>query len=142
MAEPAPERLEPEDRALGEVVTVAAVGAIGGFTVIAVLSTLCLITIGRRPELSLLRLAGASRSQLRRMLRLEAAASAVTGLAVGVAVASVPLLAFSAAMARSLPYVAAAQVALIALVVAATTAAGTLPPARRALRDRYPSPEH
>ncbi|MEU5954191.1 ABC transporter permease [Streptomyces sp. NPDC047525] len=139
IADPAPERLEPEDRALGEVVTVAAVGAIGGFTVIAVLSTLCLITVGRRPELSLLRLAGAGRGQLRRMLRLEAAATALTGLAVGTAVAAVPLLAFGAAMTRSLPYVAAAQVASIALVVAATTAAGTLPPAWRALRGRYPS---
>ncbi|MEV8315187.1 FtsX-like permease family protein [Streptomyces sp. NPDC059900] len=138
-ANPAPERLEPEDRALGEVVTVAALGAIGGFTVIAVLSTLCLITVGRRPELSLLRLAGAGRSQLRRMLGLEAAASALTGLTVGAAVASVPLLAFSAAVARTVPHVAASQAGLVALVIAATTAAGTFPPARRALRGRYPS---
>lgn len=138
--DPAPERLEPEDQALGEVVTVAAVGAIGGFTVIAVLSTLCLITIGRRPELALLRLAGAGRSQLRRMLRLEAAASAVTGLAVGGAVALIPLLAFSVGMTRALPYVAPAQVASVVLVVAATTAAGTVPPAWRVLRGTYPSP--
>ncbi|MGW6060905.1 FtsX-like permease family protein [Streptomyces sp. NPDC055189] len=139
VADPAPERLAPEDQALGEVVTVAAVGAIGGFTVIAVLSTLCLITIGRRPELSLLRLAGAGRGQLRRMLGLEAAASALTGLAVGAVVASVPLVAFSAAVARTVPYVAASQAGFVALVVAATTAAGTFPPARRALRGRYPS---
>lgn len=136
---PGPEQIEPEDQALGEVVTVAAVGAIGGFTVIAILSTLCLITIGRRPELSLLRLAGAGRGQLRRMLRLEAAASAVTGLAVGAVVAAVPLFAFSLALTRTLPYVAAAQAGLIVLVVAATTAAGTLPPAWRVLRGRYPS---
>ncbi|MEU6678174.1 ABC transporter permease [Streptomyces sp. NPDC046925] len=136
---PAPERLEPEDQALGEVVTVAAVGAIGGFTVIAVLSTLCLITVGRRPELSLLRLAGAGRSQLRRMLGLEAAASALTGLTVGAAVASIPLLAFSASVARTVPHVAASQAGLVALVIAATAAAGTFPPARRALRGRYPA---
>ncbi|MFE6159371.1 ABC transporter permease [Streptomyces sp. NPDC056486] len=137
--DPAPELLEPEDRALGEVVTVAAVGAIGGFTVIAILSTLCLITIGRRPELSLLRLAGAGRSQLRRMLRLEAAASAVTGLAVGGVVALIPLLAFSVGMLRTVPHVAVTQAGFIALVVTATTAAGTLPPAWRVLRGRYPS---
>ncbi|MGW5861794.1 ABC transporter permease [Streptomyces sp. NPDC055239] len=137
--DPAPEQLEPEDQALGEVVTVAAVGAIGGFTVIAILSTLCLITIGRRPELSLLRLAGAGRGQLRRMLRLEAAASAVTGLAVGGVVGLVPLLAFSVGMLRTVPHVAATQAGLIALVVTATTAAGTLPPAWRVLRGRYPS---
>ncbi|MFC8128976.1 FtsX-like permease family protein [Streptomyces sp. NPDC057302] len=142
VTDPAPERLEPEDQALGEVVTVAAVTAIGGFTVIATLSTLCLITIGRRPELALLRLAGAGRGQLRRMLGLEAAASAVVGLAVGVAVALIPLLAFSAATTRSLPYVPPAQAALTALTVAATSAAGTFPPARRALRGRYPTQPH
>ncbi|MEV5982758.1 ABC transporter permease [Streptomyces sp. NPDC052114] len=138
-AGPPPERLDPEDRALGEVVTAAAVGAIGGFTVIAVLSTLSLIAVGRRPELSLLRLAGAGRRQLRHMLRLEAAATALTGLAVGTAVASVPLLAFGLALAHSLPRLAPAQAALIALVVAATTAAGTLLPSRPALRGRYPA---
>lgn len=136
--DPAPERLDPEDRALGEVVSVAAVGAIGAFTVIAVLSTLTLITIGRRPELSLLRLAGADRRQLRRMLGLEATATAVTGLTVGTAVAALPLLAFSLSTAHALPHLAPAQAALIAATVAATTAAGTLPPARRALRGRYP----
>ncbi|MFH8485357.1 FtsX-like permease family protein [Streptomyces longisporoflavus] len=138
-AAPASGPLVPEDQAPGEVVTVAAVGAIGGFTVIAVLSTLCLITVGRRPELALLRLAGAGRGQLRRMLGLEAAASAVTGLAVGGVVALIPLLAFGAAVARAVPHVAAVHAGLLVLVVAATTAAGTFPPARRALRGRYPS---
>lgn len=142
VTDPAPERLEREDQALGEVVSGAAVGAIGGFTVIAVLSTLSLITIGRRPELSLLRLAGAGRAQVRHMLHLEAAASALTGLAVGAAVALVPLLAFSVAMARTVPHVTATQAGLIALTVAATTAAGTLLPARRVLRGRYPAPHH
>ncbi|MEU7582701.1 FtsX-like permease family protein [Streptomyces sp. NPDC041068] len=137
-ADPPPERLEPEDQALGEVVTVAALGAVGGFTVIAVLSTLTLITIGRRPELCLLRLAGAGRRQLRHMLRLEAAATALTGLVVGAAVAALPLLAFSLAMAHSLPHLAAGQAALIVTVVAATTAAGTVIPARRVLRGRHP----
>ncbi|KUL50810.1 FtsX-like permease family protein [Streptomyces sp. NRRL S-1521] len=138
--DPAPERLRPEDQALGEVVTVAAVAAIGGFAVIAVLSTLSLITIGRRPELSLLRLAGAGRRQVRRMLRLEAAATALTGLVVGAAVASVPLLAFSVAFAHSLPHLAPVQAALIVLVVAATAAAGTLVPSWASLRGRYPTP--
>ncbi|MEU6823770.1 FtsX-like permease family protein [Streptomyces atriruber] len=135
---PAPEQLAPEDRALGEVVTVAAVGAIGAFTAIAVLSTLTLITIGRRPELSLLRLAGADRRQLRRMLGLEATATALTGLTIGTAVAALPLLAFTLSTTHSLPHLTPTQAALITLTVAATTATGTLPPARRALRGRYP----
>lgn len=138
-AGPGPERVEPEDRALGDVVTFAAVGSVGGFTVIAVLSTLSLIAVGRRPELTLLRLAGAGRDQLRRMLRLEAAAMALTGLVVGAAVASVPLLAFSVATARTLPHLPLSQALSLVLAVGATTAAGTLLPSRAALRGRYPS---
>ena len=108
-SDPAPEQVQADDQALGNVLTVAAVAAIGGFTVIAVLSTLTLITVGRRPEFGLLRLAGAGRAQLRCMLRLEAAVLAVVGLAVGAAVASVPLLAFSLGTVRTLPYLPPAQ---------------------------------
>ncbi|WAP56981.1 FtsX-like permease family protein [Streptomyces sp. S465] len=136
--DPAPVKGEPADRALAEVVSVAVVGAIGAFTVIAVLSTLALIAIGRRPELRLLRLAGADRGQLRRMLRLEAAATVLTGLLVGAAVAAVPLLAFSVAMAGTVPYLPPTQAAMIVAVVVATTAAGALPPVWTTLRGRYP----
>ncbi|WP_432045938.1 FtsX-like permease family protein [Streptomyces asiaticus] len=139
--DPAPVRGEAAGEALAEVVSVAVVAAIGAFTVIAVLSTLALIATGRRPELRLLRLAGAGRRQLRRMLRLEAAATVVTGLVVGAAVASVPLLAFSAATAGTLPYLPPLQAAAIGSVVATTAAAGSLPPVWGTLRGRYvPSP--
>ncbi|MEV6129345.1 FtsX-like permease family protein [Streptomyces violaceusniger] len=136
--DPAPVRGEAAEQALAEVVSVAVVGAVGGFTVIAVLSTLALIATGRRPELRLLRLAGAGRRQLRRMLRLEAAATVVTGLVVGAIVASVPLLAFSMAMAGTLPYLPPVQAAVIVSVVVATAAAGSLPPVWTTLRGRYP----
>ncbi|WP_413808602.1 FtsX-like permease family protein [Streptomyces sp. OE57] len=136
--DPAPVRGEAAGQALAEVVSVAVVAAIGAFTVIAVLSTLALIATGRRPELRLLRLAGAGRRQLRRMLRLEAAATVVTGLVVGAVVASVPLLAFSAATAGTLPYLPPVQAAAIVTVVVATAAAGSLPPAWPTLRGRYP----
>ncbi|MER7873259.1 FtsX-like permease family protein [Streptomyces solisilvae] len=136
--DPAPVRGEAAEQALAEVVSLAVVGAVGGFTVIAVLSTLALIATGRRPELRLLRLAGAGRGQLRRMLRLEAAATVVTGLVVGAAVASVPLLAFSTATTGTLPYLPPAQAAVIVSVVVATAAAGSLPPVWGTLRGRYP----
>ncbi|MCQ8195148.1 FtsX-like permease family protein [Streptomyces rugosispiralis] len=136
--DPAPVKGEAAGQALAEVVSVAVVAAIGAFTVIAVLSTLALIATGRRPELRLLRLAGAGRSQLRRMLRLEAAATVVTGLVVGAVVASVPLLAFSTAMAGTLPYLPPVQAAAIVSVVVATAAAGSLPPVWPTLRGRYP----
>ncbi|RLV80200.1 FtsX-like permease family protein [Streptomyces rapamycinicus] len=139
--DPAPVRGEAAGQALAEVVSVAVVAAIGAFTVIAVLSTLALIATGRRPELRLLRLAGAGRRQLRRMLRLEAAATVVTGLVVGAAVASVPLLAFSAATAGTLPYLPPVQAVAIVSVVVTTAAAGSLPPVWPTLRGRYvPSP--
>ncbi|MEK8171570.1 hypothetical protein NKH77_25530 [Streptomyces sp. M19] len=57
-ARPTPVRAAAEDEALARTVTLAVVAAVGGYTVIAVLSTLALITVGRRPELRLLRLAG------------------------------------------------------------------------------------
>ncbi|WP_190137887.1 FtsX-like permease family protein, partial [Streptomyces longispororuber] len=131
-------RVEPEDRALGDAVGGAVVAAIGCYAVIAVLSTLALIGVGRRPELALLRRVGAGRGQVRRMLCLEAAATAVTGLAVGAGAALLPLLAFSFSTARALPYLPLGQGALIAAVATATTLAGTLLPAHRTLRTRYP----
>lgn len=133
----APVRVEAEDQDLGEVVSLAAVSAIGGFTVIAILSTLSLIAIGRRPELALLRLAGAGRRQLRRMLWLEAGVTAVTGLVVGAVVASLPLVGFSVAMTRTAPYLPAEQAVVIAVVVGVTAVTGTLLPVWQVLRGRY-----
>ncbi|WP_430477616.1 FtsX-like permease family protein [Streptomyces sp. P11-1] len=132
--DPSPVRLVAEEQRAGEILAGVAVAAIGAFTVIAVLSTLTLIGIGRRPALRLLRLVGAGRSQVRGMLCAEAALVAVTGLAVGAGVAAVPLAAFSFATARAVPYLPPLQGLLIVGVVAVAAAAGTLLPARRALR--------
>ncbi|ALC25804.1 FtsX-like permease family protein [Streptomyces sp. CFMR 7] len=131
---PAPVRLVAEEQRAGEILAGVAVAAIGAFTVIAVLSTLTLIGVGRRPALRLLRLVGAGRSQLRGMLCAEAALVAVAGLVVGAGVAAVPLAAFSFATARTVPYLPPLQGLLIVGVVAVTAAAGTLLPVRRALR--------
>ncbi|MEW2530139.1 FtsX-like permease family protein [Streptomyces sp. NPDC047071] len=131
-------RVAPADQALADVVTGAVVAAIGGFTAVSVLSTLALIGVGRRPELALLRRVGAGRAQLRRMLRLEAGAVALTGLAVGTAVALVPLTAFTLTSAGTLPRLPLPQAALIVALTSATVSAGTLLPARGALRGRYP----
>ncbi|MCX4547417.1 FtsX-like permease family protein [Streptomyces sp. NBC_01500] len=108
---------------------VVGVGVIGGFTVLSVISTLVLITVGRRPELALLRLIGARRSQLVRMLMAETALIAVAGLLIGTVVAAVPLVAFGLSVAGTLPYLPPAQYAVIALTVTVAAAAGTLVPA-------------
>ncbi|MFE4608466.1 FtsX-like permease family protein [Streptomyces niveus] len=135
---PVPERVRAEDQALGEVLTAVAVTAIGGFTVIAVLSTLTLISVGRGPELRQLRLAGADRRRLRRMLLLESAATATAGLSLGTATAALPLLAFALSAAGRLPWLPPGQGALIVAVVVLTTTSATLLPALGALRGRYP----
>lgn len=135
---PSPEYLQLEDRGAGQVLTTVAVAVVGGFTVIAVLSTLVLIVIGRRQELVLLRLVGAGRGQVRRMLRVEAAIVSVTGLGVGALAALIPLTAFSLSVTGSLPCLPPIQMAAIALIVVVTVAAGILLPARPALRRRRP----
>ncbi|WP_309076662.1 FtsX-like permease family protein, partial [Streptomyces sp. ZEA17I] len=132
--DPAPVRLVAEEQRAGEILAGVAVASIGAFTVIAVLSTLTLIGVGRRPALRLLRLVGAGRSQVRAMLCAEAALVTVAGLMVGAGVAAVPLTAFSFATARTVPYLPPLQGLLIVGVVAVTAAAGTLLPVRRAMR--------
>ncbi|WP_405676098.1 ABC transporter permease [Streptomyces sp. NBC_01511] len=137
--DPAPELVRAEDQALGDVLTGVVVATIGGFTVIAVLSTLALISVGRGPELRQLRLAGADRRRLRRMLWLESAATATAGLFLGVATAALPLSAFALSAAGRLPWLPPGQAVLIVAVVAATTTSATLLPTRGALRGRYPA---
>lgn len=117
-----------------QVLNQVAVASIGGLASVAVLSTLALITVGRRPELARLRQLGASRGQLRWMLTAETAVVGAAGLVLGMVVAVVPLSAFSLAVVSSWPYLPAGQLALIVAVVVATTAAGALLPARGALR--------
>ncbi len=134
VTETRPLHLTLPDHALNDRLSGIAVAAIGGFTMIAVLSTLSLIGVGRRPGLRLLRRVGAGRDQVRGMLRTEAAVVTLTGLTVGTAVAAVPLLAFSFATSRTLPHLPLAQAALITAAVSATACAGTLLPTRSASR--------
>ncbi|WP_367431303.1 ABC transporter permease [Streptomyces celluloflavus] len=136
---PRSEHLQAEDRGLGQVITMLAVGVIGGFTAIAVLSTLTLIMVGRRQELVLLRLVGASRRQIRRMLRTEAAMVITVGVVVGGLAAAIPLTALSFSLTGSLPYLPPGQAALIVGTAVLTAAAGYLLPARSVLRSRHPA---
>ncbi|MEO3972550.1 FtsX-like permease family protein [Streptomyces sp. CAU 1734] len=133
---PEPERLVPEDERAGSAVSVVAVGAIGALTAVTVLTTLALVTAGRRDELALLRRVGAGRNQLRWMLRAETACVVLAGLAVGAAVAAVPLLAFGHTAAHTLPYLDPVHAAVLGAVTAAVAWAGALLPARRGLRRR------
>ncbi|MEU5220875.1 FtsX-like permease family protein [Streptomyces sp. NPDC020807] len=109
---------------LNGLVSGGIVAAIGGLTVLSVLSTLALIGAGRRGERDLLRQVGASAGQLRRMLGLEAGFLTVTGLLVGLAVGALPLTAFAWALTGGLPYLPPAQAGAIVGVVLVTVVTG------------------
>ncbi|MFF1647769.1 ABC transporter permease [Streptomyces sp. NPDC058240] len=121
-------RIAPSSSDQDNAMVIIGVGVIGGFALLAVISTLSLITVGRRPEFRLLRLVGAGRRQVRRMLVLETGLVAVAGLAIGTLVAAVPLMAFAVSTTGSVPYLPPAQYGVLALAVIVAAGAGTLWP--------------
>ncbi|MER7620717.1 ABC transporter permease [Streptomyces sp. NPDC126503] len=125
-AVPAPERVELPGAELNGIVSASVVSAIGGLTLLSVLSTLALIGAGRRGELRLLRQVGATAGQLRRMFALEAGFLTGTGLLVGLVVAALPLTAFARSFTGGLPYLPPAWAGLVAGTVAVTVTAGVL----------------
>ncbi|MFC4053249.1 FtsX-like permease family protein [Actinomadura syzygii] len=113
------------------------VAAIAGFILIGVVTTLALATAARRREFALLRLVGATRRQVLRMLRLEAAIVLGTGVAAGTLIAAVTLLVFATAVTGlPLPSVPPLTGAAILGGVAGTGAAAIMLPARALLRRR------
>ncbi|SED09145.1 ABC transporter permease [Streptomyces sp. TLI_105] len=132
----APESVTLPGAELNGIVSGGIVAAIGGLTVLSVLSTLALIGAGRRGELGLLRQVGASAGQLRRMLGLEAGFLTATGLLVGLVVGALPLIAFAWALTGGLPYLPPAQAGAIAGVVLVTVVAGVFLPVSRTASGR------
>ncbi|MFI6724825.1 ABC transporter permease [Streptomyces atratus] len=121
-------RIAPPSSDQDNALVTIGVGVIGGFALLAVISTLSLITVGRRPEFRLLRMVGAGRRQVRRMLVLETGLVAVAGLAIGTLVAAVPLVAFAVSTAGSVPYLPPVQYGVLALAVTVAAGAGTMWP--------------
>ncbi|WP_443080676.1 ABC transporter permease [Streptomyces sp. PTD5-9] len=121
-------RIAPATSHQGDALMVIGVGVIGGFALLAVVSTLSLITLGRGPEFRLLRMVGAGRRQVRRMLIAETGLVAVAGLVIGTLVAAVPLLAFALSTTGSLPYLSPARYGALALAVAVAAGLGTIRP--------------
>ncbi|MFI0356913.1 FtsX-like permease family protein [Actinomadura sp. 9N407] len=111
------------------------VAAIFGFIVIGLVTTLALATAGRGRELTLLRAAGATRRQVLRAVRLEAAIVLGTGLAAGALIAAITLMSFATAVTGlPLPSVPPLQAALVLLFIAGSGTAATMLPARLLLR--------
>ncbi|MEV0492202.1 ABC transporter permease [Streptomyces atratus] len=111
-----------------DALIVIGVGVIGGFALLAVVSTLTLITVGRRREFRLLRLVGAGRRQVTRMLFLETGLVAVTGLTIGMAVAAIPLTAFAVSAAGTVPYMEPVRYGVLAGAVLVAAVAGVAIP--------------
>jgi putative ABC transport system permease protein len=113
------------------------VAIIFAFTSIAVVNTLTMITLRRRRELGLVRLAGGTRGQVRSMARWEAVLIIAIGLGVGLAIAATALLPLSNALTGSLrPHVPTDQLVAILGVSALMAVVALTLPTRRVLRTR------
>jgi putative ABC transport system permease protein len=107
-----------------------------GFAGISMVNTLAMAVAGRSRELALLRLAGATRRQVLRVLRWETAVVAVIATALGSGIAFATLTGFSAGMTGSAsPHVP--PLGYLAIVGAAVllALAATVVPARASLRN-------
>jgi putative ABC transport system permease protein len=107
------------------------------FTSIAVLNTLIMIALRRRRELALLRLTGATASQVRAMARWEAALIIVIGLGIGLAITATALVPLSHALTGGFrPYAPAGWLAAILGLSAILALVALSATTRRALRTR------
>ncbi len=112
------------------------VAEIFAFTSIAMVNTLIMIALGRRRELGLLQLVGATRHQVRSMARWEAALVITIGLGVGLAIGAIALLPLSHALNGGLPHIPARPFAAILGISALLALLALALPTRRALRTR------
>lgn len=136
----APGRADPVTARLGRSdadVDLLAMGLVLAFTAIAVVNTLAMSTAERLREFGRLRLAGATRRQVMRMLRFEALTVLLLATALGTGIALAVLASFSRGMTGTAapspaPLACASVVALAALLALAATAL----PGRLALRRR------
>ncbi|MBO0772761.1 MAG: ABC transporter permease, partial [Actinobacteria bacterium] len=74
------------------------IAALIGYATVSLVNTIVTATARRRPQLRLLRLAGATAGQVRRMLTIEALMSAAAGIVLGTLVAMAALLPFDSAL--------------------------------------------
>ncbi|MFF5703866.1 FtsX-like permease family protein [Streptomyces sp. NPDC012794] len=124
-------------QAAGAEINLLAMGLVLAFTAIAVVNTLAMSTAERFREFAMLRLAGAKRRQVLRMLRTETLAVLLIGAVLGSGISLAVLTAFSVGMTGSaapavLPLVYAVVVGAAALLALTATAL----PGRAALRRR------
>ncbi|MEU1130549.1 FtsX-like permease family protein [Streptomyces sp. NPDC005900] len=124
-----------ERRQANADVNLIAMGLVLAFTAIAVVNTLAMSVSERVREFAMLRLAGATRRQVLRMLRTEALAVLLIGTALGSGVALAVLAAFSVGMTGSAAPTVTPLVYLSVIAVAGLLAlVATALPGRAAMR--------
>ncbi|WP_030154249.1 FtsX-like permease family protein [Streptomyces sp. NRRL S-244] len=135
LSAPDADEARAERQQSGAEINLLAMGLVLAFTAIAVVNTLAMSTSERLREFAMLRLAGAKRRQVLRMLRTEALAVVLIGAVLGSGIALAVLTAFSVGMTGAaapavLPVVYVGVVGVAGLLALAATAL----PGRVALR--------
>ncbi|MFD8703960.1 FtsX-like permease family protein [Kitasatospora sp. NPDC059648] len=127
-----------QERAMSSVLTSALpLALVFGYLAIAVANSLVLATLGRMREFSLLRLVGAPREQVVRMMRVEAGMVVVIAVVVGTAVPLLPLVTVSLGLTGSpVPHFPVLMYLGIVAVTALIGLSAVLVPTRFALRTR------
>ncbi|WP_412076558.1 FtsX-like permease family protein [Streptomyces xanthophaeus] len=119
----------------GAEINLLAMGLVLAFTAVAVVNTLAMSTAERVREFAMLRLAGAKRRQVLRMLRTEALAVVLIGVVLGSGIALAVLTAFSVGMTGvAAPSVLPVAYAVVVGVAGLLALAATALPGRVALR--------
>jgi putative ABC transport system permease protein len=94
----------PEAR-LGAWMNSTMAAVLGGFAAVAAVNTLVMTVLDRRRELGVLRLVGATRQQVLRMLRWEGLLVSAIGVVLGTAIAAATLVPMMNGTTGALPYV-------------------------------------
>ncbi|MFJ6656801.1 FtsX-like permease family protein [Streptomyces sp. NPDC091377] len=124
------------DGALNAWANYTMAGVLGGFAAVAAANTLVMTVLDRRRELGMLRLVGATRRQVRAMLRWEGLLVAVAGVALGTAIAAATLTPMTRGLTGEAPHVPPLVYgSFVAAAVGLALLSVTLP-ARAALRER------
>ncbi|WP_377270641.1 FtsX-like permease family protein [Peterkaempfera sp. SMS 1(5)a] len=133
----AADTLQAQRRQANAEVNFLAMGLVLAFTAIAVVNTLAMSVSARVREFALLRLAGATRRQVLRMLRTEALSVLLLAAALGSAIALAVLTSFSIGMTgRAAPAVVPLVYATVVAVAGLLALVATAVPGRVALRVR------
>ncbi|MDJ1138251.1 ABC transporter permease [Streptomyces iconiensis] len=107
---------------------------LAGFAAVAAANTLVMTVAERRTELGTLRLIGSTRRQVLRMIHWEAAVIALSGIALGTAIALVTLTPMTQGLFETTPHIPPLLYAAFALSILTLTLLSTTAPARAALR--------